>query len=378
MAFKLAVLSIDGGGIKGIVPAMILAEIENRTGKRIYELFDLIAGTSTGGILTLGLTKPKENENEPEFKAEDLVDLYTKDGQRIFKIMDVKKLNRFGLKPLVKASKILFTNFNINMNLENLFSSKYTRKEKVQVIDKYLGETPLYKALSEVIITSYSTNLRMPIFFTSNHQKESLKSDYFCKLCLGYRMKNAAMATSAAPTYFKAYYLPSPNNKAGSYTLIDGGIIANNPTSIAIVEAMESYKMKMDGKGVHLSEILVVSLGTGTAIRKFEREIEEWGLINWVEPLISMVFSGQSEVIDYQMEHLLSKEQYYRFQPVYPANEAKVGKKYEYLSQHIIDVNDDMDDTSEKNIQNLQKAAKIFIETQDKKLDLLCEQLTNA
>jgi uncharacterized protein len=195
---------------------------------------------------------------------------------------------------------------------------------------------------------------------------------------LGYRMKNAAMATSAAPTYFKAYYLPAPNNKAGSYTLIDGGIIANNPTSIAIVEAMESYKMKMDGKGVLLSEILVVSLGTGTAIRKFYREIEDWGLINWVEPLISMVFSGQSEVIDYQMEHLLSKEQYYRFQPVYPANEAKVGKKHEYLSQHIIDVKDDMDDASEENIRNLKKAAEIFIETQDKKLDSLCEQLTNA
>jgi patatin-like phospholipase/acyl hydrolase len=378
MAFKLAVLSIDGGGIKGIVPAMILAEIEKRTEKRTYELFDMIAGTSTGGILTLGLTKPKGNGNKPEFKAEDLVKLYTDQGQKIFKIMEDKKLNSLGLKPLAKASEILLKKFNINMNLENLFSSKYTRREKVNVLDELLGKTPLCKALSEVIITSYSTNLRMPIFFTSNSEKERLNSEYFCKLCSGYQMKDAAMATSAAPTYFKAYHLHAPNNKAGSYTLIDGGIIANNPTSIAIVEAMESYKMKVHDKGVPLSEILVVSLGTGTAIRKFSREIEEWGLIKWIEPLISMVFSGQSEVIDYQMEHLLSNEQYYRFQPVYQANEAKGGKKHEYLSQHIIHVNDDMDDASRDNICNLKKAAEIFIETQDKKLESLCKQLTDA
>ena len=79
------VLSIDGGGIRGIIPAMVLAEIEARTGKRSAEMFDLVAGTSTGGILALGLTKP-EQDGGPEYSAERLIELYDGEGGRIFHI----------------------------------------------------------------------------------------------------------------------------------------------------------------------------------------------------------------------------------------------------------------------------------------------------
>jgi uncharacterized protein len=77
------VLSIDGGGIKGIIPAMILAEIERRAEKRIAEVFDLVAGTSTGGILALGLTKPGQ-DGGPEYSAKKLIDLYETEGGKIF------------------------------------------------------------------------------------------------------------------------------------------------------------------------------------------------------------------------------------------------------------------------------------------------------
>jgi len=79
------VLSIDGGGIRGIIPAMVLAEIERRTGKRIVEMFDLVAGTSTGGILALGLTKPGQ-DSKPEYSAKKLIDLYEIEGGKIFSI----------------------------------------------------------------------------------------------------------------------------------------------------------------------------------------------------------------------------------------------------------------------------------------------------
>jgi uncharacterized protein len=85
--FKKKVLSIDGGGIRGIIPAMVLNYIENRTGRRIAEMFDLIAGTSTGGILALGLTRrnsDSEINNEPEYTAEELVNFYYKFGRKIF------------------------------------------------------------------------------------------------------------------------------------------------------------------------------------------------------------------------------------------------------------------------------------------------------
>src|SRR5215210_4815135 len=79
------VLSIDGGGIRGIIPAMVLAEIEARTGKRSAEMFDLVAGTSTGGILALGLTKPGQ-DGKPEYSAKKLIDLYETEGRKIFSI----------------------------------------------------------------------------------------------------------------------------------------------------------------------------------------------------------------------------------------------------------------------------------------------------
>lgn len=87
MTFKTSILSIDGGGIKGIVPAMLLAEIEVITGKPICKLFDFIAGTSTGGILTLGLTKPsREDSAKPQFTAKEMVNLYRKEGRIIYPV----------------------------------------------------------------------------------------------------------------------------------------------------------------------------------------------------------------------------------------------------------------------------------------------------
>jgi patatin-like phospholipase/acyl hydrolase len=84
MSFKFKVLSIDGGGIRGIIPAIMLAEIEKRIGKQIFELFDLITGTSTGGILALGLTKPNpQNSQAPLYRARNLIELYRTHGKTI-------------------------------------------------------------------------------------------------------------------------------------------------------------------------------------------------------------------------------------------------------------------------------------------------------
>lgn len=147
------------------------------------------------------------------------------------------------------------------------------------------GSTYIKEALTEVLITSYATNIRMPLFFTSNPKKEQehKKSETFCVICEGYKMVQAALATSAAPTYFKPYVITSLNRRP-VYTLIDGGVFANNPTSIAIIEAMNSYKLKT-GEDIDLHEILVVSIGTGRKTRKLDIEdIESWGQLRWIDP----------------------------------------------------------------------------------------------
>jgi patatin-like phospholipase/acyl hydrolase len=376
MTFKLAVLAIDGGGIKGIVPAMILAEIEKKTGKQIHELFDLIAGTSTGGILSLGLTKPNEDGTRAEFSAEKLVELYMEEGGKIFEderknvsYLPLSILPSQLLEPLLKS-------LYFNINLPELFESKYRRSGQDKVLIKWFGDTLLNKALTEVIIISYETKKRVPFLFTSNCAQENLKSEYFLEICSGCRMYDAAMATSAAPTFFKSYPLQFRNDR-NVYSLIDGGVIANNPTPTAIVEAMKSYKKEMNGN-INLAEILVVSLGTGRITDSFStKETDKWGLIKWIKPLLNIVFSGQSEVIDYQMVHLLLPTQYYRFQLDYIN---RTGQGNTPMSNYSDDVSDAMDDTSPQNINNIITATKKFIEIEEvqSKLEKLCGVLMTS
>jgi uncharacterized protein len=342
MSFKCKLLSIDGGGIRGIIPAMILAEIEKRTGKRTSEMFDLVAGTSTGGILSLGLTKPDpQNPNQPEYTAQDLVELYLQEGERIFYE-----------PPLEKLTKI-----------DDFLRPKYSSDGRSEVLAKFFADSPIKDALKPVFITSYDTELRMPIFFISQEGAEK-QSKFFRKIRNGFTMKDAAMATSAAPTFFKPHKIltdEQTNNidhdtKRGYYSLVDGGVFANNPTSLAIMEAR--IYAKETGKKLDLSDMLVVSLGTGSLMRKYHyNQAENWGLLNWLEPLINILMDGQSESVSTQLEQLLDCRQYYRFQ--------------EWLTK----AKDDMDDATPGNMALLQEQATEIIKNRDADLDNLCNDL---
>ena len=193
-------------------------------------------------------------------------------------------------------------------------------------------------------------------------------------------MRHAAMATSAAPTYFKPYPIDTPNYPEAMCMLVDGGVFANNPTSIAIIEAMKSYKIRT-GDNVSLDDVLVVSLGTGKKNSQLNIEgIDNWGQIKWIEPLINMVFNGQSEAVDYQMEQLFltnsymntQVKQYYRFQSRY-SDMKKEG--FSVGKDSLVYVNDEMDDASEDNIKNLGLAATKFIKTENYQLELVTNQL---
>src|SRR5271154_1929690 len=220
------ILSIDGGGIRGILPAMLLAEIERRTGEPVARLFDLVAGTSTGGIIALGLTIPK-SPGGPLYSAQHFVELYENQGRRIFS------------RSLWRA---LFS-------LDSLSWRKYASAGIEGVLLEDFGDSRLGDAVTDVLITSYEIERRFPFFFKSRNART--RPDY------DFPARDVARATSAAPTYFEPMQLPSGTNSE-HYTLIDGGVFANNPAACALVEARTTFGG---------SDYLVVSLGTGALLR---------------------------------------------------------------------------------------------------------------
>lgn len=310
------ILSIDGGGIRGVIPAMVLHHIEKQTGKRIAELFDVIAGTSTGGILAVGITCPGESGG-PRYSAADLVALYEDCGEQIFPHEWFGKLRQFT-------------------------EEKYDASGLETVLRDKLGDAMLSEALTGVIVTAYDIGRRAPVFFRSSRAKESPADHDF-------RIRDVARATAAAPTYFEPVRLPLPA-PGPDLTLVDGGVFANNPGMCAFVDAHAGR--------ARTSGTLMVSLGTGVLTRPISfDDARGWGLINWARPILDVVFDGVSDSVDYQLEQILDNS-YHRFQTV------------------LDKANDDMDDASARNIENLKLEAEDLIDEKARELETVCEKLT--
>jgi len=346
---KYKILAIDGGGIRGIIPALILAEIEKRTQKPIFSLFDLIAGTSTGGILALGLTKPRldlaeERDNGPaaQYSAEELVKIFVEYGAEIF------------YEPLFE--KIIGP-------IEDIFiQPKYASDGREEIFRQYFGDTLLEKNLKEVLVTSYDIEQRIPVLFTNNLAKQQTESRKLRKLCTGFTLTDVALATSATPTYFAPHRIPTTHNTNGFYTLVDGALVANNPTSLAIMEAQISRQENQ--QVLNTEDILVVSLGTGSVTNAYPyNEVKNWGLLQWGRPLLNIVFDGGSEVVAGELERLFESnskgtKNYYRFQT--------------FLTGEL----EALDNVKLENVRELQAIAYRLISKQSQAIDELCSLLS--
>lgn len=258
-------LSIDGGGIRGIIPAIVLADIEERTGRPAAELFDFMAGTSTGGILACALAKP-----DP-LPAAELVALYEEEGPRIFHRSLLKRI----------------------FSVEGLTDERYEDDGLDAALQRYLGDARLSEATVPVFVTAYDIKDRFAFFFRS--ERAVLDPTY------DFSMADVARATSAAPTYFEPAEV---TDLAGSrtYPLVDGGLFAMNPAACAFVE--------------HPREIsLVASLGTGSQTRAYEfHRARWWGQLEWARPALDMAFDGMADIVGFQLERLLPEGGYVRLQ----------------------------------------------------------------
>lgn len=316
------ILSIDGGGIRGVIPAMVLAEIERRTGRPIADSFDLVAGTSTGGILALGLAKPGA-DGRPEYTAADLLRLYEAEGAKIFHRDPWHRI----------------------WAVENLLDEKYPSEGVERVLSRYFGKTTMSEALVEILVTSYDIERRRPYMFKRDRAISEPGRNWL--------MRQAARATSAAPTYFE----PASIKSSGGQTmaLVDGGVYANNPAMCGYVEARRLWRAEQS--------FCVVSLGTGELTRPIPYdEAKGWGLAKWAQPILGVVFDGVSDAVDYQLDALCKDDQsnvshYYRHQVT------------------LTEGNDDLDDSSRTNLAALKRLAENLIDQQDRQLKTLCELL---
>ncbi|WP_353282509.1 patatin-like phospholipase family protein [Wolbachia endosymbiont (group A) of Myopa testacea] len=255
------ILSVEGGGIRGIIPAIVLAEIEYRTKKPISQMFDLMVGTSTGGIIVAGLCNK-------QYSALDLVDLYQKDGPHIFKSSFFRRS--------------IFSWLNC---------AQYSCKNIECVLNRYFGDSTLADATNNLMLTSYDIKNNYPFFFKSWREDRN-----FIKL------KDALRSTTAAPTYFAPKYLKI-NHK--EMVLVDGGVFANNPAACAYASGKRLFPN---------DDILLLSIGTGRTDRSIEyANSKRFGKISWIKPLLNVMFASGLDCVNYQMNQVIGNR-YVRIQ----------------------------------------------------------------
>lgn len=267
---KFKILSIDGGGIKGVFPAMFLMlledELKNRPdGKtKIYQHFDLITGTSTGGIIAIALALG--------ISAKEIYDLYLDNAKKIF-----------GNKKPFFFGQIRNSAHERNF-LERLVRNKFKEANG--------GKDPR--------LNDCKTDICIPIYDLIQGNPSVLKTKYHPAFELDYHIPayQAAMATSAAPTYFDPYtsdYIDLNGTKKDFSNKVDGGVMANNPTLVAFLEATKAFKVEM-------SQLEILSLGTG--YKKFTdgNSRKKWGLYYWMrkdkrQRLIDLFMQSQSQLV---------------------------------------------------------------------------------
>ncbi len=289
-----------------MIAARVLRRLEELIAERdpgtpLAQRFDLLAGTSTGGLIVLGLGG-RSPEGGALLSAADLVELYEgEDGREIFH------------RPLVRRLPVIG-------RLIDLTLPKYSLSPLRRVLERRYGEAVLGEALSEVMVAAYDMTWRRPTFF-KRWQPESA----------GRPIVDAALATAAAPTFFPPYELDGR-------ALVDGGVYAANPTVAAIVEALKRTEAPAQ---LVPSDLLVISLGTGHHETSFEpAATRRWGAADWAlpgrggdPPLIAAMLDGQSDAADHWAHVLLNHEpggrmagaeaigfgpRYYRFQVELP------------------------------------------------------------
>lgn len=307
------ILSIDGGGIRGIIPGQIIVEIEREFGVIVSDYFDMVVGTSTGGILTCAYLVPEsQGSTNSKFSAQEVVNLYLENGEDIFDIPFFHKIRSAG----------------------GITDEKYPEDGLEDALDEYFGKLWLDELLKPCLVTSYDITNRKGHFFRQ-HVAET-NDEY------NFKVKDVARATSAAPTYFECARIFNKNTTG--FNLIDGGVFVNNPALVAYAEGRSFFSIGT--VEATAKDMKILSLGTGFTKKKYRySRAKNYGKAQWIQPVIDIMMSGASEVADYQLEKIYNTtdqpDQYLRID--------------EFLNPKETGIDPDMDCATPENMERLRK-----------------------
>lgn len=251
------ILSIDGGGTKGIVPATFLNELHRKSKKIVHQHYDSFAGTSTGAIIAAALAL--------EFNTDEIIKLYHEGAPRIFKKEKKWWQTGFGLKDEV-----------------------YEKENLIEELEKHFGDAKMKDVKKHLVVTAYDIVTEQPIYFDSQTAEHR-----------DLRIVDCVASSASAPTYFEPI-------KFNDYVAVDGGVAGmNNPSLVAIKSALKM--------GHKLDKLSVLTVGTGETSKELTyRKAKNFGVAQWAKPLVSIMITAPSKVMNDFAKYLIEPADYYR------------------------------------------------------------------
>lgn len=359
-AKKVRILSLDGGGIRGIIPATIVEYIEEQLkiksknpNARIADYFDMIVGTSTGGLLTCFYLKPNPDGAVPstQYPASKALSVYADEGIDIFN--NSKYFSWFGFRQLWNATQ--YNPAYLEKTLQNYFKVTDENGKEVDIM--------LDKMVKPCTLTTYNMNEKSSSFLRSTDaaRKDDPRS---------YKAWEALRSTSAAPTYFppaEIHNYAKPVTSENTLYNLDGGVFANNPTMCAYAEARNTKfpERGIDYPSASNMHILSIGTGGGNFALKPMKTSGRWGILKWAKATPDIMMDGSIDTTDYQMLQIFETLEEKHRNSYLRIDVPQGDRKYA----------GDMADASKENIDKLLIAGKKTLEFYKEKLDHFIDYL---
>lgn len=322
MSAPIRILSLDGGGIYQMTAAMALAELERRTGRRIADLFDFVAGTSAGALLGLACLVPSDTGGS-RYSATEILTLYEEEAGVVF---------QSSLWHWLKA-------------LGGLIEEKYEATGLESALAEVFGDVPLAASLRPTMIPAYDIDGDVPYFFRA-HRAQADRTHAF-------QMRDVVRAATAAPAYFP----PARIDNAAGHRLacVDGGVVAFNPALWAYLEARALWPERDD--------VVVAAFGQSRRDHGLRYDkVLGWGRVNWVSPMFELMCDAGAVSTNAQVRRLIgdtpAQPRYFRFDAV--IDRPKVAT---------------LDDLSSENLAKVRAAGQDLLEREASRLERLCDRL---